>query len=311
MNWRGASVLVTGGTGSFGRAFVACALAKGPRRVVVFSRDEHKQHEMRREFRDARLAFAVGDVRDPRAVREALHGMSLVVHAAALKQVPVGEAHPMEAVQTNVLGASNVVEAAIEHGVPRILALSSDKAVHPVNVYGATKLLAERIVLQAATRGDRGRTRFSCVRYGNVLGSRGSVVPELKRQRASGSVAVTDPGTTRFWWTIGDAAGFVMRCAGLMKGGEVFVPRMRASLLTDLVKAVVPETPVRVTGRRPGDKVHELLVSRDEAPFTAERDGMFVITPWRTPRGRAFRGEEYSSADAPTFSLAELRAIAR
>lgn len=311
MTWRGATILLTGGTGSFGRVFAAAVLARGPRRLVVFSRDEHKQHEMRREFDDQRLAFVVGDVRDPRAVREAAAGAALVVHAAALKQVPVGEAHPLEALQTNALGASSVVEAALAHRVGRVIALSSDKAVHPVNVYGATKLLAERIVLQAATRADNRGTRFACVRYGNVLGSRGSVVPELRRQRAAGSVEVTDPETTRFWWTLDDAAGFVARCAGLMKGGEIFVPRMKAARLTDLVKAVVPGTRVKVTGRRAGDKVHELLVSRDEAPFTAERDGMFVITPWRAPSGKRFRGAEYSSADAPSFSVAELRAMAR
>ncbi len=308
---RGASVVLTGGTGSLGRALAARLLATGARRVTVFSRDEFKQHEMRREFRDARLSFAVGDVRDERALREAFAGAGIVVHAAALKQVPVGEIHPLEAIQTNALGTSNVVEAALAARVRRVLAVSSDKAVHPVNVYGATKLLAERVVLQANSRRDRRAARFSCVRYGNVLGSRGSIIPELKRQRAAGVITLTDPATTRFWWRLEEAASFVMRCAEAMKGGEIFVPRMRASLLTDLVRAVAPGAAVRVAGRRAGDKIHELLVSRDEAPFTAQRHGMLVITPWKRPAGRPFREEEYSSASAPRFSVAELRRLVR
>jgi UDP-N-acetylglucosamine 4,6-dehydratase len=275
------SVLITGGTGSFGRKFTEVLLRDhDPRRLIVFSRDELKQHEMRvGGFDDPRLRYFIGDVRDADRLRRAMTGVDVVVHAAALKQVPACEYNPIEAVLTNVMGARNVIDAALDTGVKKVLALSTDKAVNPVNLYGATKLVAEKLFVQANAYSGTGPTRFSCVRYGNVVGSRGSVIPLFAKQRQDGNVTVTDPRMTRFWITLDQGVRFVIRCVEEMHGGEVFVPKIPSMNIMDLVKALVPECNVDVIGIRPGEKLHEVLISDDEARHTIELDEMYVVQP--------------------------------
>lgn len=312
MNWSRTTVLVTGGTGSFGRKFVELVLKEHkPRKVIVFSRDEHKQHELRRAGLDAsKVELVIGDVRDVRSLREALQGVNVVVHAAALKQVPVCEAQPMEAIQTNLLGAQNLIDAAREARVARVIALSTDKAVQPVNVYGATKLLAERLFLQANARSGARATRFSCVRYGNVLGSRGSLVPVVQEQRRTGRVTITDPRMTRFWLPLEEAARFVLRCANRMRGGEVFIPKVRSARITELIAAIAPDCAVEPIGRRPGEKIHEVLLSEDEAPYAVEEDGMYVLRPWEAlVRGRRSAISRYASDTAEPLTADELRRL--
>ena len=276
------TVLVTGGTGSFGRTFVRAALdGHGARRVIVFSRDELKQHEMRVAFGDdRRLQFFIGDVRDEDRVRRAFEAApDVVVHAAALKQVPACEYNPFEAIKTNVNGAQNVINAAIDTGVPQVLALSTDKAVNPINLYGATKLCAEKLFVQGNSyAGGRG-TRFSCVRYGNVVGSRGSVVPVFKQQSASGCLTVTDERMTRFWLTLDQGVAFVIASIERMKGGEVFIPRIPSMGIMDLAAAVAPGCRVEITGIRPGEKLHECLMSVDEARHARAFPDFFVVVP--------------------------------
>jgi len=281
MKWSDMTVLVTGGTGSFGRAFLRILLAENrPKKLIVFSRDELKQHEMRAAgFDGPALRYFIGDVRDESRLRRAMQGVDIVVHAAALKQVPACEYNPFEAILTNIMGARNVVEAALDSGVGRVMALSTDKAVNPVNLYGATKLAAEKLVVQSnAYAGGRG-TRFSCVRYGNVVGSRGSVVPVFRRQRASGVVTITDERMTRFWLSLEQGVRFTIRCIEQMEGGEVFVPKIPSMRVVELARAMAPESRVEVIGIRPGEKLHEVLVSEDEARHTVELDDMFVVQP--------------------------------
>jgi UDP-N-acetylglucosamine 4,6-dehydratase/5-epimerase len=306
MKWQDASVLVTGGTGSFGRKFIERLLRHQPRRLVVFSRDELKQHEMARVFPDVGdtpLRYFIGDVRDAARLRRAFHGVDIVVHAAALKQVPACEYNPIEAVNTNILGARNIIDAAIDEGVQRVIALSTDKAVSPVNMYGATKLVAEKLFVQGNSYAGSASTRFSCVRYGNVVGSRGSVIPLFKAQRATGTLTVTDERMTRFWITLEQGVDFVMRCTEQMTGGEVFVPRIPSMRVVDLAKAIAPECRIEVTGIRPGEKLHELLISEDEARNTLEYDDMYLLQPifpwWTTESASGGRplpdGFRYSS----------------
>jgi UDP-N-acetylglucosamine 4,6-dehydratase len=280
--WQNASILITGGTGSFGRKFVERVLRHRPRRLVVFSRDELKQHEMARAFPDtgdSPLRYFIGDVRDVDRLRRAFHGVDVVVHAAALKQVPACEYNPIEAVNTNILGARNIIDAAIDTGVKRVIALSTDKAVSPVNLYGATKLVAEKMFVQGNSYAGGLQTRFACVRYGNVVGSRGSVIPLFTQQRASGTLTLTDPRMTRFWITLEQGADFVLRCGEQMRGGEVFVPRIPSMRLSDLARAICPACKIEVTGIRPGEKLHELLISEDEARNTLEYDDMYLVQP--------------------------------
>jgi UDP-N-acetylglucosamine 4,6-dehydratase/5-epimerase len=273
-------VLITGGTGSFGRGFVASVLEKrSPRKVIVFSRDELKQSEMRQDSQDDRLRFFIGDVRDVDRLRRAMSGVDIVVHAAALKQVATCEYNPMEAILTNVMGARSVIEASLDCGVKKVIALSTDKAVNPVNLYGATKLCAEKLFVQSNSYVGLKETRFSCVRYGNVLGSRGSVVPLFQRQRASGKVTITDSRMTRFWITLDQGVEFVLQCIDLMEGGEVFVPKIPSTSLMDLKNAVAPECDVEYIGVQPGEKLHEVLISEDEAPQVVELESMYVIQP--------------------------------
>ncbi|GAB4134646.1 MAG: UDP-N-acetylglucosamine 4,6-dehydratase (inverting) [Acidobacteriota bacterium] len=278
---KGKTILVTGGTGSFGRRFVTLALQRHePKRIIVFSRDEQKQHEMRSRCRDTRLTFFLGDVRDrDRLYRAFQAGVDLVVHAAALKQVPACEYNPFEAVKTNVLGAQNVIDAAIDCRVPRVLALSTDKAVNPANLYGASKLCAEKLFVHGNSYAGGRETRFSCVRYGNVIGSRGSALPLFLKQRREGTITVTDRRMTRFWISLDQAVSFVISCFAMMRGGEVFVPKIPSMSLLDLVRAIAPECQVVFTGIRPGEKLHETLISADEARHTVALSDRYVILP--------------------------------
>ena len=281
MNWSEQVVLVTGGTGSFGKKFVELMLREyHPQKLIIFSRDELKQHDMRTSgFDHSSLRYFIGDVRDPQRLERAFTGVTVVVHAAALKQVPACEYNPFEAIQTNILGGRNVIDAAINKGVRRILALSTDKAVNPINLYGATKLCAEKMFVQANAYAGAQNTRFCCARYGNVLGSRGSVVPIFMEQRQQGKVTVTDPRMTRFWLTLEQGVRFVVRCIEQMHGGEIFVPKIPSMKLVDTAKAIAPGCEIEYVGIRPGEKLHE--VARE----TLEADDMFVIQPshswWR------------------------------
>jgi len=230
-------------------------------------------------FDDPRLRYFIGDVRDPGRLKRAMTGVDIVVHAAALKQVPACEYNPFEAVQTNVLGAKNVIDAAIDSGVKRVVALSTDKAVNPVNLYGATKLVAEKLFVQGNSYAAGRETRFACVRYGNVLGSRGSVVPLFLEQRKTGKITITDERMTRFWITLEQGVRFVLRCIELMQGGEVFVPKIPSMRVTDLARAIAPECETRNVGIRPGEKLHEVLVSEDDARHTVEHEDYYAVLP--------------------------------
>jgi UDP-N-acetylglucosamine 4,6-dehydratase len=281
MNWSEQVILVTGGTGSFGKKFVETMLAKyHPAKLIVFSRDELKQHEMRvAGLNHPTLRYFIGDVRDVERLRRAMHGVDIVVHAAALKQVPACEYNPMEAVKTNILGSSNVVDAALDAGVNKVLALSTDKAVNPINLYGATKLAAEKLFIQSNSYAGGMATRFSCVRYGNVVGSRGSVVPIFLQQKASGKLTITDERMTRFWLTLEQGVYFVIGCIEKMHGGEVFVPKIPSMKIIDLAKAIAPGTDLEIVGIRPGEKLHEVLISEDESRSTVEMEDMYVVQP--------------------------------
>ena len=281
MNWKNQVILVTGGTGSFGKKFIRIMLDEfHPKKIIIYSRDELKQHEMRATGYDhPTLRYFIGDIRDAERLRRAMHGVDIVVHAAALKQVPACEYNPMEAIKTNIMGTSNVVEAALDGGVKKVMALSTDKAVNPVNLYGATKLAAEKLVVQSNAYAAGTATRYSCTRYGNVVGSRGSVVPVFLAQRQSGKITVTDERMTRFWLSLEQGVHFVIRCSEQMHGGEVFVPKIPSTKVIDLAHAIAPDAGIEVIGIRPGEKLHEVLVSEDEARTTVELDDMFVIQP--------------------------------
>lgn len=295
MNWKDNVVLITGGTGSFGKKFTKTLLAeKRPKKIIIFSRDELKQHEMRvAGFDDPRLRYFIGDVRDRDRLLRAMHGVDIVVHAAALKQVPACEYNPMEAIKTNIIGTSNVVESALDAGVSKVLALSTDKAVNPVNLYGATKLAAEKLVVQSNAYAAGKATHYSCVRYGNVVGSRGSVVPLFINQRASGQVTITDERMTRFWLSLEQGVQFVINCIEKMEGGEVFVPKIPSTAIVDLAKVIAPDAVIKTIGIRPGEKLHEVLISEDEARNTVEQESMFIVKPpetlWR--REQKYEGQ--------------------
>ena len=281
MDWKDKVILITGGTGSFGKKFIKILLAeKQPRKIIVFSRDELKQHEMRVAGYDhPSLRYFIGDVRDRERLVRAMHGVDIVVHAAALKQVPACEYNPMEAVKTNIIGTSNVLEAALDAGVGKVLALSTDKAVSPANLYGGTKLVAEKLVIQSNAYAAGTATRYSCVRYGNVVGSRGSVVPLFLKQRQSGRITITDERMTRFWLSLEQGVHFVMTCIEQMEGGEVFVPKIPSTKVIDLARAIAPEAQIDIIGIRPGEKLHEDLLSADEARHTIELERMYVVQP--------------------------------
>ena len=279
------SILVTGGTGSFGRRFVRTVLNRfRPKRLIVFSRDELKQSEMAEELptqQHPALRYFLGDVRDRDRLEMALQGVNIVVHAAALKQVPAAEYNPFECIHTNVLGAENIVRSAIRARVSRVIALSTDKAVNPVNLYGASKLASDKIFVAANNLSGDGGPRFSVVRYGNVLGSRGSVVPyflKLIREKAE-SLPITDPEMTRFWITLQHSVDFVLSSLAAMRGGEIFVPKIYSMRLVDVAEALAPDLPRTIVGIRPGEKLHESLITEDDARSTVELEDRFIILP--------------------------------
>jgi len=277
----GRSVLVTGGTGSFGRSFVRTLLERSDvARLIVFSRDELKQHEMQAALGTVeRLRYFLGDVRDRERLYRAFVGVDVVVHAAALKQIPAAEYNPFEFVKTNILGAQNIIDAAIDRGVERVVALSTDKASSPINLYGATKLVSDKLFVSGNAYAGSAATRFAVVRYGNVVGSRGSVVPHLRGLAPGETFRLTDPRMTRFWITLDQAVGFVARAASCMRGGEIFVPKLPSMKLTDLVDALAPEARVETIGVRPGEKLHEEMISVDEARRTFDLGEHYVIRP--------------------------------
>ncbi|MGZ4715030.1 MAG: UDP-N-acetylglucosamine 4,6-dehydratase (inverting) [Acidimicrobiia bacterium] len=280
MDLSDATILLTGGTGSFGNAFIDAVTSRWPTATIrVFSRDELKQHDMRARRPEPNLRFVIGDVRDRDRLRRAAHGVDFIIHAAAMKQVPACEYNPFEAVQTNVMGAQNVVDVAIDCGVHRVVALSTDKAVNPVNLYGATKLCAEKIIVQGNAYAAGGDTRLSCVRYGNVIGSRGSVVPVFQRQAEEGRLTITDERMTRFWITLPEAVELVFYAMERSRGGEIYIPKIPSMRITDLADAVGPDVPREVTGIRPGEKLHELLLTADEARHAIETDTMYIVMP--------------------------------
>lgn len=294
----GSNVLVTGATGSFGTAFVEQVLKTTKvERLVVYSRDELKQHEMRERLPDPRLRFFIGDVRDQARLQRAFSGVKAVIHAAALKQVPAAEYNPIECIKTNILGAENVVNAAIDQGVERVIALSSDKAANPINLYGASKLCADKLFVAANHLAGSKRTRFSVVRYGNVVGSRGSVVERFGRLAQQGEMLpITDERMTRFWLTLAQGVDFVLKSLHRMAGGEILVPKIPSMKVIDVARAVAPDARLKVVGIRPGEKLHEILITRDDAPNTLEFDEFFVIRP-------AFSWWEQRKADARWYSL--------
>ncbi|MDD3553432.1 MAG: UDP-N-acetylglucosamine 4,6-dehydratase (inverting) [Deltaproteobacteria bacterium] len=279
-DWSNKVVLVTGGTGTFGKAFVRHLLKHhNPHAIRIYSRDEFKQFHMQQEFRDERLRFFIGDVRDGERLIKACRGVDVIVHAAAMKQVPACEYNPFEAVKTNILGATNVIDAALFNEVPKVVALSTDKAVNPVNLYGATKLCSDKLFIHSnAYSGDRS-TRFACVRYGNVLGSRGSVIPLFLEQRKSGVITLTDERMTRFWITTEEAVGLVETALHLMQGGEIFVPHIPSMRIVDLAETLAHGCERRVIGIRPGEKLHEVLINEDEGRYTVRYQGIYIVQP--------------------------------
>ena len=274
------SVLITGGTGSFGKAFVRQMLSKHKlKRLVVFSRDELKQFEMADELSAPNLRYFIGDVRDQSRLERAMQGIDTVVHAAAMKQVVASEYNPIECIMTNVMGAENVINASLNAGVKKVIALSTDKAVNPINLYGASKLCSDKLFIAANNISGSGGCRFSVVRYGNVIGSRGSVIPVFQRQKRTGTLTITDKRMTRFWLTVDAGVDFVVEGLKHMIGGEVFVPKIQSMRITDLATAMAPECKQEITGIRPGEKLHEVMIPADEAHQTLEFDDFYVIQP--------------------------------
>ena len=274
-------VLVTGGTGSFGKQFAQTVLRqRPPRKLIIFSRDELKQFDMRQCFSEQDypcMRYFIGDVRDRERLYRAMDGVDIVIHAAALKQVPTAEYNPIEVIKTNVLGAANLIDAAIDRNVQRVIALSTDKAANPINLYGATKLCSDKLFVAANGYSGHHGTRFSVVRYGNVMGSRGSVIPFFQQMRATGVLPVTDPKMTRFWITLEQAVEFVLGCLERMYGGEIFVPKIPSMNIVDLARAIAPECRLDIVGVRPGEKLHETMVPEDDARNAVEYDDCFVI----------------------------------
>ena len=282
--FKGKSVLITGGTGSFGRAFAKKLLKEDEcSKVIIFSRDEWKQWNMQQMdpiFNHPKIRYFLGDVRDKERLERAFKEVDIIVHAAALKQVPAAEYNPSEFIKTNINGAMNIIDAAIDCGVQRVIALSTDKAVNPVNLYGATKLCSDKLFVAGNSYvGARGYPKFSVVRYGNVFGTRGSIIPLWEKMIAEGatSLPITDERMTRFWITLDEAANFVTKCFGIMQGGEIFIPKIPSIHIGDLAKALAPNLPTTICGIRPGEKVHELMISTDDARHSLETDDHYVI----------------------------------
>ena len=317
----GSSVMVTGGTGSFGSAFIAQLLAEhNPSRVVIFSRDELKQYEMRQKLPDDdRIRFFLGDIRDLDRLSMAMKGVDYVVHAAALKQVDTAEYNPMEFVKTNILGSENVIQAAIANHVKKVVALSTDKASSPVNLYGATKLTADKLFISSNHLVEAGGTRFAVVRYGNVMGSRGSVIPFFRAKAERGEpLPITDVRMTRFWITLQQAVQFVMDSFDDMSGGELYVPRIPSMKIVDLAYAIAPEAELVEIGIRPGEKLHEEMIAVADAPRTVRREDRYVVAPtmaiwggYRAPRGERVPDDfSYSSDNNDLWlSVDDLRAM--
>ncbi|CAN7157847.1 UDP-N-acetylglucosamine 4,6-dehydratase (inverting) [Paenibacillus sp. LjRoot56] len=275
------TILITGGTGSFGKKYVKILLEKyKPKKLIIFSRDELKQYEMQQEYNDPAMRYFIGDVRDEARLMLAMREVDYVIHAAAMKQVPASEYNPMECIKTNIMGGQNVINAAIHNGVKQVIALSTDKAANPVNLYGATKLASDKLFV-AANNISGGKTRFSVVRYGNVVGSRGSVVPFFHKLMAEGAkeIPITDPRMTRFWITLTEGVEFVLKNFQRMQGGEIFVPKIPSVRITDLAKSVAPDLPTTIVGIRPGEKIHEIMCPMDDSHLTLEFNDHFVITP--------------------------------
>ena len=301
------TILLTGGTGSFGKKFTEIVLKKhNPKVIRIFSRGELKQQKMREQFNDnKKLRFFIGNVRDKDRLYRAMNNVDIVVHAAALKQVPTCEYNPIEAIKTNINGATNVIDAAIDNNVEKVVALSTDKAVHPVNLYGATKLVAEKLFIQANSYTGERKTIISCVRYGNVIGSRGSIIPVFNEQKKKGVVTITDERMTRFWITQKQAVRFIIDCIEKMKGGEVFIPKIPSMKVTDLIDVIAPSAKREAIGIRPGEKINEVLLIEEEARHSKEFDSYFVIEPehsfWNKDNlggGKSLpEGFRYSSGD--------------
>ncbi|MES1927744.1 UDP-N-acetylglucosamine 4,6-dehydratase [Salinisphaera dokdonensis CL-ES53] len=276
------SVLITGGTGSFGKKYVETILARSnPRRVIVYSRDELKQFEMAQEFNDPCMRYFIGDVRDQDRMTQAMRGVDFVIHAAALKQVPAAEYNPTECIKTNIHGAENVIKAALENNVEKVIALSTDKAANPINLYGATKLASDKLFVAANNMAGGHPTRFAVVRYGNVVGSRGSVVPFFRKKIAEDVefLPITDERMTRFWITLQDGVNFVLKNFERMHGGEIFVPKIPSVRIAELARAMAPDLPHKFVGIRPGEKLHEVMCPADDSHLTLEFDDHFVIQP--------------------------------
>lgn len=279
-------VLLTGGTGSFGNKFTEIVLNHHkPKAIRIFSRGEKKQLDMMNKFNDKRLRFFIGDVRDRNRVYRAMSEVDIVIHAAALKQVPACEYNPIEAIRTNIEGAVNIIDAAVDNQVKKVMAISTDKAVHPVNLYGATKMTAEKLFVQANSYSGKHNTMFSCVRYGNVIGSRGSVIPLFLKQKKEGVLTITDRNMTRFWLKIEEGVEFTIESVNRMKGGEIFIPKIPSMKIIDLADAIAPEAEKKIIGIRPGEKIHETLLTNDEARHSLETENGFIIEPehpfWR------------------------------
>ncbi len=296
MDLNGKTILVTGGTGSFGKFFIKSVLERfSPKRLIVFSRDELKQFEMQQEFTDPSLRFFIGDVRDKDRLYRAFDGVDYIIHAAALKQVPAAEYNPFEFIKTNVMGAQNIIDVAIDLGVKKVVALSTDKACNPANLYGATKLCSDKLFISGNSYSGESGARFSVVRYGNVAGSRGSVIPFFMKMKETGILPITDERMTRFWITLEESVNLVLLAMEKMSGGEIFVPKIPSSTVLDIAKAVSPESKVEVVGIRPGEKLHESLISTEEGRMTFEYDDYYIIRPnfpWWTLNDRCKGGRE-------------------
>lgn len=295
------SILITGGTGSFGNKFTEIVLGKyRPNKLIIFSRDEYKQFEMRKKFPEGKypIRYFLGDVRDLQRLHRAFHGVDIIIHAAALKQVPAAEYNPFEFVKTNVMGAENIINAAIDQGVKQVLALSTDKAVNPVNLYGATKLCAERLFIAGNNYSGDAQTRFSVVRYGNVVGSRGSVIPLFLEKRKSGVIPITNVDMTRFWITLEQTVHFVLKNLEIMGGGEIYIPIIPSMRIMDVYKAIAPECKYDVIGVRPGEKLHEVLMTEEESVRCKKGDHCFCIFPENKVGGveYKFKGEKLSES---------------
>ena len=316
--FKGKSVLITGGTGSFGKKFTETVLTRyKPERLIILSRDEFKQFEMAQKFSTSEypcIRYFVGDVRDKERLYRAFHNVDYVIHPAAMKQVPAAEYNPFEAVKTNVLGAQNVINAAIDQGVKKIIALSTDKAANPIKLYRATKLCSDKLFIAGNSYVGADHCIFSVVRYGNVIGSRGSVIPFFLEQRKTGILSITDPRMTRFWMTLEQSVELVLACLERMVGGELFVPKIPSMNILDLAKAIAPECRTKTVGIRPGEKLHEVLIPQNEARKTLEFENYYIIQPDFDFWGKRFMADgakpvasdfEYSSVANPNFLTVE------